>query len=187
MVSRAFGTQDGDYRGTSIIYRFIYKYIYIYIYAQPADSFVFAVSSVVQGGLSLRTRAVSYPQRAFELGKVLSFFTRHTGSQESTTNSMSTTIQIRLLVLKWSCGFKRQYPPQFKRRLRVTSCASSQGQPSLNNTTRCEDKSMCGMEDAYFLVPLKTYVCTKALQFARKETGQVAVKTRKKHQLLKAA
>ena len=42
--------------------------------SQLAHSFVFA-ASVLQGGLSPRTRAASYLQRAFELGKVLSLMT----------------------------------------------------------------------------------------------------------------
>ena len=38
--------------------------------SKPAPSFVFTASCVVRGELSLRTHA-AYPQRAFELGRVL--------------------------------------------------------------------------------------------------------------------
>ena len=47
-----------------------HTYIHTYIH-----SFTFAASSVVQGELSLRTRAASYPQRAFILRRVLPFKT----------------------------------------------------------------------------------------------------------------
>ena len=47
------------------------------------------------------------------------------------TNILSAAIQIDIVVLKRSSGHKR-YPPQVQHPLRITSGASSRGQPSLN-------------------------------------------------------